>query len=179
MPSSGYSIRPATFRDAAAIFQIIRSHPEALVPRSISDILQNIDRFYVAELNGEVVGNVSWGILPELGSARHPSVEIKSLAVVQAARGLGIGRALVQRALDHIAELRPEQVIVLTFVPDFFRRFGFIEMAKESLMHKLYTGCVNCTRYDSPFTCPEVAMVKILERTASSDAPVTADEVRR
>ena len=25
-------------------------------------------------------------------------------------------------------------------------------------MHKLYMGCLNCSKYDSPFTCPEVAM---------------------
>jgi N-acetylglutamate synthase-like GNAT family acetyltransferase len=45
-------------------------------------------------------------------------------------------------------------------VPEFFRRFGFAEVPKEKLMHKLYTGCVNCTRYDNPFTCPEIAMAK-------------------
>ena len=160
-------VRSATFADAAAIFQLIRSHPEALVPRSISDILQNIDRFYVAELDGRVVGTVSWGILPELGSARHPSVEIKSLAVIAEARGCGAGRLLVERALQRIAELKPEQVIVLTFLPEFFRRFGFAEVPKETLMHKIYTGCVNCTRYDSPFTCPEIAMAKPM-------APATA-----
>jgi len=30
-------------------------------------------------------------------------------------------------------------------------------------MHKIYTGCINCTKYDSPFTCPEVAMVLPME----------------
>jgi hypothetical protein len=29
-------------------------------------------------------------------------------------------------------------------------------------MHKIYTGCINCTKYDSPFTCPEVAMALTL-----------------
>jgi amino-acid N-acetyltransferase len=160
MPDPSFIVRPATFRDASAIFQLVRSHPDELVPRSISDILQNIDRFYVADMGGEVVGTVSWGILPELGSARHPSVELKTLAVRAAERGRGAGRALVKQALDRIAELKPEQVIVLTFVPEFFRRFGFAEVPKEKLMHKLYTGCVNCTRFDSPFTCPEIAMAK-------------------
>jgi amino-acid N-acetyltransferase len=50
-------------------------------------------------------------------------------------------------------------VIALTFAPGFFRRFGFEETSKEGLMHKLYAGCVNCTKYDSPFTCPEIAMM--------------------
>ena len=85
---------------------------------------------------------------------------MKTLAVDRSMRGRGVGQALVKVALDRIAELRPEHVIVLTFVPDFFWRFGFAEVPKEKLMHKLYTGCVNCTRYDSPFTCPEIAMAK-------------------
>ncbi|NLB60040.1 MAG: hypothetical protein GX806_03050 [Lentisphaerae bacterium] len=53
---------------------------------------------------------------------------------------------------------QPAQIVVLTFSPDYFRRFGFREVPKKSLMHKLYIGCINCTKYDSPFTCPEVAM---------------------
>ena len=52
----------------------------------------------------------------------------------------------------------PAQCVVLTFSPEFFRKLGFIEVPKESLMHKLYAGCINCTKYDNPFTCPEVAM---------------------
>ena len=33
------------------------------------------------------------------------------------------------------------------------------EIPKEKLMHKIYMGCLNCSKYDSPFTCPEIAMV--------------------
>ncbi len=155
-----YKIRPAAFRDAAGIVRLIRNHPDALVPRSISDVLQNIDRFFVAEAAGAVVGVVSWAILPELGTAQHPSIEMKTLAVDAEWRARGVGAALVRRALDRIEELRPEQALVLTFVPEFFRKFGFAEVSKEKFMHKLYTGCVNCTRYDNPFTCPEIAMAK-------------------
>ena len=25
-------------------------------------------------------------------------------------------------------------------------------------MHKLYTGCINCTKHANPYTCPEIAM---------------------
>jgi amino-acid N-acetyltransferase len=164
-------VREARFADAAEIFTIIRRHPDALVPRSKSDILQNIDRFYVGVVDGQVRGVISWGILPELGAARHPSVEIKSLAVDAEARGRGLGRELMDTALQRVRVFQPEQVIVLTFVPEFFRAFGFREVAKEKLMHKLYTGCLNCTRYDSPFTCPEIAMSLTLEEFSGDAAP--------
>lgn len=153
-----YVIRNAGFGDASAIFALIKKNPRELVPRSISNIIQNIDRSLVCEYRKKIVGTVSWAILPEIGKAAHPTIEIKSLAVDRTFRGRGLGRALVEAAIDRVGLLAPEHVIVLTFTPDFFRRFGFVEIAKETIMHKLYTGCLNCTKYDSPFTCPEVAM---------------------
>lgn len=151
-------VREAGFTDADVIFSLIKSYPKALLARALPDIEQNIDRFLVAELNGKVVGVVSWSILPEIGQDKHPSIEIKSLAVKSSLRKRGIGRLLVTAAIEHIRLLRPSQVIVLTFTPGFFGKLGFREVSKASLMHKLYMGCINCVKYDSPFTCPEVAM---------------------
>ena len=37
-------------------------------------------------------------------------------------------------------------------------RLGFSETPKTEVMHKLYTGCINCTKHADPFTCPEIAM---------------------
>jgi amino-acid N-acetyltransferase len=89
-------------------------------------------------------------------------MEIRSVAVDSKVRKAGVGRALIEEAIARIIPLHPEQVIVLTFVPEFFRKFGFVEVPKEKLMHKIYTGCLNCTRYESPFTCPEIAMSLML-----------------
>ncbi|MBN1557385.1 MAG: GNAT family N-acetyltransferase [Lentisphaerae bacterium] len=158
MSAGDQTIRAAGFEDAEAIFRLIKRYPEELLPRPLSDIVQNIDRFLVCEAAGAVAGTVSWQILPEIGAPRDPSVEIKSLAVDPAHRGRGMGKALIKAAIGHIAALHPSQVIVLTFHPDFFAPFGFRPVPKEKLMHKIYMGCVNCTKYDSPFTCPEIAM---------------------
>lgn len=151
-------IRNAGFTDAEGIFNLIKAYPKALLARPLSDIAQNIDRFLVCEQAGKIVGVVSWSILPEIGHARHPSVEMKSLAVKPSLRKQGIGRKLVKAAIERIKDLSPSQIIVLTFTPEFFRKMGFHEVPKASLMHKLYAGCINCAKYDSPFTCPEVAM---------------------
>lgn len=158
MKKHTYKIRPAGFEDTEAVFNLIKKYPEELLPRPISDLVQNIDRFLVCEIDGKVAGTVSWQILPEIGKPRNPSVEIKSLAVEESYRKSGIGRALVQGVIDRIKLLHPSQIIVLTFSPGFFRKLGFKEIPKEKLMHKIYMGCINCTKYDSPFTCPEIAM---------------------
>lgn len=159
MKNFEFKIRPAGFEDARHIFELIKHYPQELLPRPIGDIVENIDRFLVAEAHGHVVGTAAWKILPEMGSPQRPSVEIQSVAVKAPYRGHGLGRALVQAAIERIRPLHAAQIIVLTFAPDFFRKLGFKPIAKQKLMHKIYAGCINCTKYDDPFTCPEVAMV--------------------
>lgn len=156
--SSRRIVRAAEFKDAERIFRLIKQYPAQILPRPIGEIVQNIDRSLVCEINGHVVGTVSWQILPEIGAPRNPSVEIKSLAIQRNRRRSGIGTALVKSAIRRIRHLHPVQIIALTFTPEFFRQLGFREVSKKNLIHKIYAGCVNCTKYDSPFTCPEIAM---------------------
>ncbi|MBN2300874.1 MAG: GNAT family N-acetyltransferase [Lentisphaerae bacterium] len=150
----------AGFDDAQDVFNLIKKYPEELVPRSISDIVQNIDRFIVCKIDGHLVGVVSWQILPEIGAPKSPTVEIKSLAVEKEHQRKGIGTELVLTVMQRIALFHPAQIIILTFSPEFFAKLGFEKVPKETLMHKIYLGCANCTKYDSPFTCPEIAMAK-------------------
>ena len=72
----------------------------------------------------------------------------------------GIGRAVVEAIAAKVAPFRPREVLVLTFAPEFFTALGFHEIPKTKVMHKLYTGCINCTKHADPFTCPEIAMVR-------------------
>ena len=151
-------IRKASFSDGPAIFRRIKAHPNELVPRPLSDILLHIDRFLVAELDGEIVGTASWAVLPELDPGKNPSIEIQSVSVRDDLQKQGLGIRLVEAALARVAEFKPDQIIVLTFTPPFFAKMGFTPVSKETLMYKLYKGCMNCAKYDNPLTCPEVAM---------------------
>ncbi|MFA7159248.1 MAG: GNAT family N-acetyltransferase [Kiritimatiellia bacterium] len=157
-------IRSAGFGDVTAIYNILKEHPREVLPRATSDIIQNIDRFLVAEISGKVAGTACWQILPDISRAPSHAIEIKSVAVSKDFQRRGIGRMLVRAMIGHVRLFRPAQIVVLTFSPAYFRRFGFREVPKETLMHKLYMGCINCTKYSSPFTCPEVAMTLNPER---------------
>jgi argininosuccinate lyase/amino-acid N-acetyltransferase len=158
MSTSPPLIRRACFSDGPAIFRRIKAHPNELVPRPLSDILLHIDRFLVAELDGEIVGTASWSVLPELDPGKNPSIEIQSVSVRDDLQKQGLGVRLVEAALARVAEFKPDQIIVLTFTPPFFAKMGFTPVSKETLMYKLYKGCMNCSKYDNPLTCPEVAM---------------------
>jgi len=154
-----YALRPATLSDAEDIFALIHLHRDDLVPRPMGDIVANIDRFTVAEAGGRMVGCAAYMVLPEIGSPLHATVEVQSVAVLREYRRLGIGRALVRGILDRVAAFEPAEVLVLTFAPEFFSSMGFHEIPKTQVMHKLYSGCINCTKHANPFTCPEKAMV--------------------
>ncbi len=164
-------IRKASFSDGPAIFKRIKAHPNELVPRPLSDIMLHIDRFLVAELNGEIVGTASWAVLPELDATKNPSIEIQSVSVRDDLQKAGLGRRLVAAALERVEDFKPDQIIVLTFTPSFFAKLGFVPVAKETLMYKLYKGCMNCAKYDSPLTCPEVAMAYVPPAAAGIRSP--------
>ena len=131
------ALRTARLVDAERIFALIHLHRDRLVPRSLGNIVENIDRFVVAEVDGEMVGCATYGIFPEIGEPLHTAVEIQSVAVRAPWRRQGVGRALVQEIVRRVRAFEPAAALVLTF----------------------YTGCINCTKYANPFTCPEKAMV--------------------
>ena len=154
------SIRAATLRDAEKIFALVALNRDMLVPRSLGNIVESIDRFVLAEAEGEMVGCAAYQIHPEIGDASAATVEIVSVAVKSMFRKRGIGRLLVEAVIENVKRFRPREVLVLTFAPGFFGKLGFVETPKTEVMHKLYTGCINCTKHANPFTCPEIAMKK-------------------
>ena len=151
-------IRAATLRDAEKIFALVSLNSDMLVPRALGNIVESVDRFVIAEAEGEMVGCASYQIHPEIGNAEAATVEIVSVAVKSMFRKRGIGRLLVEAIVANVKRFNPREVLVLTFAPEFFRKLGFSETPKTEVMHKLYTGCINCTKHADPFTCPEIAM---------------------
>jgi N-acetylglutamate synthase-like GNAT family acetyltransferase len=151
-------VEKAAFKDAVAVYHLIKKYPVEVVPRSLSDITTNIDRFFVYREEEEVVGAISWKILPEMGNETEHIAEIVSLCVDKKFHHQGIGRVLVENVIDHIRQFHPTRIILLTFSPKFFAKLGFKRISKRTLHSKLYLGCINCTKYLSPLSCPEVAM---------------------
>ena len=154
--------RRARLSDAEEIFALIGENRDQLVPRSLGNRVENLDRFHVVEDGGALVGCAAYQIHPEIGDALAATVELQSVAVAADRRGRGIGRRLVESVIESVRAFEPREVLVLTFAPEFFGKLGFVEIPKTKVMHKLYTGCINCTKHANPFTCPEIAMTRTL-----------------
>ncbi len=152
------TIRQADLRDARQICALIKSNPLELIVRPLGDIVRNIDRFTVVLAGGRLVGCASYTIMPEAGNFSKATVELTSVAIRKTWRGRGLGRQLVVAMVERVLRIHPVQILVLTYTPDFFRKIGFVRISKKDIMHKIYSGCVNCTKHSNPFTCPEVAM---------------------
>lgn len=150
--------RRATLRDVWAIHALIQTYPNELILRPINNIVENIDRFTVGYLDDKLVACACWQILPEIGQPEAATVELQSVAVDRAFKGQGLGKKLVQYVLQRIDGFKPAQAIVLTFEPDFFGKLGFKQIEKTKIIHKIYRGCIYCTKHTNPFTCPEIAM---------------------
>ena len=171
-PSRDFTVRPARCEDARAIHALIRRHSDALLARSIGNVLENLDRFLVAEAaGGTVVGALAYGLWPEIGDESRTSAELQSVCVEASWRRRGVGRALALAQIERLRALHVGQIVVLTYAIGFFESLGFRAIDKRTIMYKLYTGCVNCPKHENPFTCPESAMALPLSPAAPAPGP--------
>ena len=76
---------------------------------------------FTAEHNGRVVGTVR---LWPVNAGGVPALVLGPLAVADSCRGLGIGAALMRRALDEAAA-RDHGAVILRGDPGYYGRFGF------------------------------------------------------
>jgi amino-acid N-acetyltransferase len=138
--------------DAAAIRRLIDAHTGdgTLLPRSLPELCENIRDFVVVVDRGVVVG---CGALHLYG---EHLAEIRSIAVVPAARGRGAGRLLVKALLREASRHQVTCVCVFTRIPEFFAPFGFA-VTYETLPDKLYKDCRRCARRHA---CDETAMIR-------------------
>jgi len=146
-------IRRGTIADAESIQRLINqfAEEERLLPRSLSEIYDNLRDFSVFQgAGGQISGVCALHICWE-GLA-----EIRSLAVTTDGRKKGVGGQLIAACLHEAKELGIKQVFLLTYIPRYFERIGFRVVDKATLPHKIWTDCVRCVKFPD---CNETAML--------------------
>ncbi len=146
--------RKAVLPDAQAIYALISGYAREgiLLPRTLSEIFENVRDFTVVERKGEVI---ACGALHFYGA--HLA-EVRSIAVDPKAQGQGAGRQLIQALLAEARQHQIAQVCLFTRSAGYFAQLGFVEVPHETLPDKIYKDCSGC-----PFLnkCNEVAMVYV------------------
>jgi len=123
-----------------------------ILERNEDEVATNIRSYVLAKENNKLVGYAALHI--------HSSrlAEIRSLIVLDGHRGKNIGKQIVEFSLNEARDLNvSEEVLVLTYLPEFFIKMNFIEIAKESIPeHKIWTDCIKCIHFP---ICNEVSLV--------------------
>jgi len=131
-----------------------------MLPRSLSDIYENIRDYFILRENGKVIAcaalHISWSEL----------AEIKSVAVAEEYQGKGYGKLLIKACLEEAEELGIPTVFCLTYRQGFFSRFGFTEVDKMELPQKVWSECYRCPKFPN---CDEVAMVLHIKNAKEND----------
>ena len=142
-------LRAASAADYDAVVRLLH---EADLP--LAGLPPGLPDFLVAEENGQVVGAIG---LEVYGDAAL----LRSAVVDESQRSAGVGRCLISELLAHARRRGVREVYLLTTTAeDYFPRFGFMRVKRESVAPAL--------RVSEEFrgACPDsaVAMRKVLDQ---------------
>ncbi len=146
-------VRKARIEDISQIQNLINCFAklDLMLPRPLNELYENLRDFWVASENKKIIGcaalHVSWDDL----------AEIKSLAVEKKWQGKGLGKELISACLNEAKELGAKRIFVLTYKPDYFKKFGFKRVKTSNLPHKIWAECINCCKFPD---CQEIALLK-------------------
>lgn len=145
-------IRKAKIADLKQVHKLINDYAkkEEMIPRSLSELYENVRDFIVCEYNGNICGVCALHIMWE------NLAEIRSLAVDREYQKVGIGKDLVKQCLKEAKALGLQKVFALTYNPEFFKKIGFVDIDKSSLPQKIWGDCLRCPRFPG---CDEQAVI--------------------
>lgn len=152
------TLRKATIPDINGIRTLLNLYADKglLLPRPLSELYVHIRDYQVIDGNEE--DPVLQGVCG-LGICWEDLAELKSLAIREDCQGKGLGSRLVEVCLQEARLFGVGKVFVLTYIPDFFIRFGFKEVRKSRLPQKIWADCLRCTKFPN---CDEVALILTL-----------------
>ena len=126
-----------------------------MLPRALSELYENVRDFYVVRSGEEVIGcaalHVFWLDL----------AEIRGVAVVEEMQNQGVGAVIIEACVDEARNLGINTIFCLTYRPGFFERFGFYQVDKKELPHKIWAECLRCPKFPD---CDEIALIYPLEK---------------
>jgi len=103
-----------------------------LLAKQLVTLYEDVQEFWVAELDGELVGCGALHVLWE------DIAELRTIAVLPGATGQGVGHALVDTLISVAKDLGLARLFVLTFETAFFAAHGFVEIDGTPVAPEVY-----------------------------------------
>jgi len=148
-------IRKATIKDVKAIHVLLQEYgkKEELLARPLSELYDHLRDFcvYVDAKNHNMIGCCA------LQFCWEDLAEIRSLAVHPDHLGKNIGTELAKTFLIEAKSFNVRKIFTLTYKPNFFKQFGFVEIERSDLPLKIWRDCMICVKFPD---CDEIAMMK-------------------
>jgi amino-acid N-acetyltransferase len=147
--------RKAVMHDIPPILDLINSYAAkgVMLPRTEFEMSEAIRDFTVV-LSGEKL--LGCGALHFYSPVL---AEIRSLAVSEQAKALGVGRKLVGSLVREAQEYELDAAFAFTYVTGFFEKVGFQVVERGALPLKAWKDCVRCPKFQA---CDEIAVLRIL-----------------
>jgi len=86
------------------------------------------------------------------------SLDKGSITVLLGTSGVG-KTSLINACIDETKDLGIKRVFALTYVPEFFEKFGFKRVNKSYLPRKVWGECLSCVKFPD---CSEIPLIKEL-----------------
>ena len=128
------TIRSARTSDIKSIRKIIDTYSlqRRLLSKETVMLYEDVQEFFVAESNGEVIGCGALHVLWEdLG-------EVRTVAVNEEYRGQKIGHEIMNAIIERAKELGLKRLFCLTFETEFFGKHGFKEIQGAPVEPEVY-----------------------------------------
>jgi amino-acid N-acetyltransferase len=131
-----YTVRSARTSDVPVVRKLVDSNAESgrLLSKATVTLYEDVQEFVVAELDADatVAGCGALHVLWE------DLAEIRTVAVREDCRGLGIGHGIVGALLERARAVGVNRVFCLTFATGFFARHGFQEISGTPVAAEVY-----------------------------------------
>lgn len=157
LPAAGpVIVRPAVVADMVQVEPLINGFAEQglMLHKTLVALSRNFREFVVAmDVEGNLLGCAALRVYtPQLA-------ELGSLAVSEAAHGMGVGRKLVAAVEQEALRHGISTVFALTLQEIFFHKQGYRTVPKEMFPLKVWADCKGCSKLHA---CDEIAVVKEL-----------------
>ena len=149
---NNFTIRIPEEADIEKIIDLFVAEVEAgrMLARDPEKMKHELDDWRVAVDGDLIVGCVSLVFF-------NPTIcEVRSLAVAETHRSNGLGKKLVESALDLAKERQADQVLTLTRAAHLFENLGFVVDDINNFPKKVAKDCQNCPFIDC---CDEIALL--------------------